>query len=118
MLDSGGGVFDEPLRVDMRAEFSIPKRMPKGYAALALTGVIRPFKKPDIDNLYKIAADAFNGIVWRDDALVVEARLSKFYSNQPKLVITVQPAAPPLADMVCGLPNDTLETMIDEGASL
>jgi Holliday junction resolvase RusA-like endonuclease len=115
MLDHGAAVLDEPLRMDLRAEFPIPKSMSKKKRCGALIGTIRPGKKPDIDNLYKLAADALNTIVFRDDALIVEAMLRKVYSNQPKLVITVQPiAVPQLADTIRDLAPDTLETMIDE----
>jgi Holliday junction resolvase RusA-like endonuclease len=89
----GVAVFDEPLRMDLTAEFSVPASWSKRKRASALTGATRPDKRPDIDNLYKLAADALNGVVYRDDALIVEARLSKVYSATPKIVITVQPAA-------------------------
>jgi Holliday junction resolvase RusA-like endonuclease len=118
MRDHGALMFDEPLRMDLRAEFQIPKSMAKRDKPLALIGTIRPGKKPDIDNLYKLAADALNTIVFRDDALIVEAALSKVYSGQPKLIITVTPIAQsPIADLVSGLVNDTLDTMIDAEAA-
>lgn len=114
----GVGVFDEPLRLDLRAEFPIPKSMTKRNRARALTGEIRPAKRPDIDNIYKLAADALNTIVFRDDSLIVEATLRKFYSEQPKLVITVQPIAiASLSALVHDLPNNTLDDMIDAGAA-
>lgn len=98
----GRAVFDEPLRMELRAEFQIPKSMAKRDRPRALLGEIRPGKKPDIDNLYKLAADAFNTIVYRDDALIVEAVLSKVYSNQPKLVVTVRPIAMQAGDLLSG----------------
>lgn len=85
-------VFNEPLRMDLTAEFSIPASWPKRKRDAALAGEARPGKRPDIDNLYKLAADALNGVVYRDDALIVEARLRKVYSATPKIVVTVQPA--------------------------
>ncbi len=119
MLDHGSAVLDEPLRMDLRAEFPIPKSMSKRNKFLALIGTVRPGKKPDIDNLYKLAADALNTIVFRDDALIVEAVLRKVYSGQPKLVITVQPIAPRYSAGIPGLTemqNDVLDDMIDEAA--
>jgi Holliday junction resolvase RusA-like endonuclease len=94
----GLAVFDEPLRMDLRAEFAIPKRMHKQDQPLAMSGNIRPAKRPDIDNLYKLAADALNGVVYRDDALIVEANIRKVYSGEPKIVITVQPVFPETAE--------------------
>lgn len=32
-----------------------------------------------------------NGVVFRDDALVCEASLSKRYGSQPKIICTVSP---------------------------
>jgi Holliday junction resolvase RusA-like endonuclease len=93
VANHGMAVFDEPLRMDLTAEFSILASWSKRKRAAALVGEVRPGKRPDIDNLYKLAADALNGVVYRDDALIVEARLRKVYSGAPKIVITVQPAA-------------------------
>jgi Holliday junction resolvase RusA-like endonuclease len=38
-------------------------------------------------------ADAFNGVVFRDDALIVTLCCRKIYGLQPKLVVTVSPLA-------------------------
>jgi Holliday junction resolvase RusA-like endonuclease len=93
MRQQGGTLFDEPVTLDLLAEFPIPGSWSKKKQAAALLGAVRPGKRPDIDNLYKLAADALNSVVFRDDALIVEIRARKIYGNQPKLVITVQPAA-------------------------
>lgn len=88
---NGNAVLDEPLRFDLTAEFSIPASWSRRKRAAALIGEIRPGKKPDIDNIYKIAADALSTIIYRDDALIVEAHLRKVYSAEPKIVVTVAP---------------------------
>lgn len=118
MREHEEAVFDVPLRMDLRAEFPIPKSMTKRDRPLALVGAIRPGKRPDIDNLYKIVADALNTIVFRDDALIVDAALHKFYSEQPKIVVTVRPVTQfhPLSETIRNIPRDTLETLIDEAA--
>lgn len=46
--------------------------------------------RPDIDNLTKLVADSLNGIVWLDDALIVEASGSKRYADSARTLITVR----------------------------
>jgi len=46
-----------------------------------------------LSNIAKQVEDAFNTVVFRDDALIVEyGLLRKVYSRSPKLVVTVRPA--------------------------
>lgn len=75
------------LEIDMTAYFAIPKSKPAKWKAAALQGVIRPNKKPDIDNICKIVCDGLNLVVWADDAEIVSARLEKWYSDRPRLVL-------------------------------
>ena len=84
--------FDEPVEMALHAEFAIPATWSNRKKSAAIAGEIRPGKRPDIDNLYKLAADALNTIVYRDDALVVDAKLRKVYGVEPKIVVTVRPA--------------------------
>jgi Holliday junction resolvase RusA-like endonuclease len=93
MRQQGAVLFDEPVTLDLLAEFPIPMSWSRKKRSAALLGAVRPGKRPDIDNLYKLAADALNSVVFRDDALIVEMHARKIYGGQPKLVITVQPAA-------------------------
>lgn len=86
--------FDCALRVDLSAEFGIPASWSKKKQAAALAGIMRPTKRPDLSNVIKQVEDAFNGVVFRDDALIVEyGLLRKVYSASPKLIVTVQPIA-------------------------
>lgn len=55
----------------------------------ALIGAIRPTSKPDWDNIGKML-DALKGIVWEDDAPVVDGRVIKLYSDQPGLRVEVR----------------------------
>jgi Holliday junction resolvase RusA-like endonuclease len=93
MLHSGAPAFDEPLCLEMVTVFSIPRGWSQSKRNQAIMGNIRPGKRPDIDNLYKLVADAMNAIVYRDDALIVEARLRKVYGPTPKTVVTVAPVS-------------------------
>lgn len=55
----------------------------------AICGAILPSGKPDADNYLKII-DALNGVVWEDDAQVVDARVIKLFSDEPALRIEVR----------------------------
>ena len=57
----------------------------------AIDGLIRPITKPDADNYLKIAADACTGIVYVDDAQLVDQHVSKIYGEYPGLLITINP---------------------------
>lgn len=57
---------------------------------LAEDGHIRPITKPDVDNYMKTYLDAFNGYLWMDDGQVVDARLRKYYSENPRVEINIK----------------------------
>ena len=90
---AGREPFDCPLRLYLLAEFAIPASWSKRRKRAALIGAIPHSSRPDVDNLCKLAIDAFNKIVFRDDALIFEAHLRKVYGRQPKLVATIEPIA-------------------------
>jgi Holliday junction resolvase RusA-like endonuclease len=83
---------DGPIAVEVEAVFPIPASWPKAKQAEAEAGRVKPTGKPDADNVLKVC-DALNGVVWFDDAQVVEARIVKRYARLPGLTITVRAAA-------------------------
>ena len=90
MQKLGISTFCEPLSLSLRAEFAIPASWSKKKRGAAILGMLRP-GRPDIDNIIKLVNDAFNYVVFRDDALIAEIRAEKRYSLEPKLTITVRP---------------------------
>lgn len=80
--------MEGPLRVTVGAFMPIPKSWSKVKQARALHWDEKPTGKPDCDNLLK-TMDAFNGILWADDAQIVEAQIWKRYSSSPALVVKV-----------------------------
>lgn len=82
--------LDCPIAIYVEARFGVPKSWPMSKRDAALAGVVRP-GAPDWDNIGKVT-DAFRGIVWRDDSLVVDARVVKLYAEQPLLRIEVKEA--------------------------
>lgn len=85
--------FNCPVVVMATAYVPIPKSMSKKDRAAALDGLLLPAKKPDIDNIAKAALDGLNGIVWRDDALIVGLSIRKLYGETPRLEIDVYTGA-------------------------
>ena len=55
-----------------------------------ILGIIRPIKKPDMDNVIKVIADSLNQIAYRDDTQIVDCQCRKFYSEQPRVEIKIR----------------------------
>jgi Holliday junction resolvase RusA-like endonuclease len=87
----GRPLLDGPLVVEVEAHMPIAVSKPAKWKAAALAGEIRPVKKPDLDNIAKIAGDALNLVVWVDDSQIVRFVLEKHYSDNPRLVMKVRP---------------------------
>ena len=74
------------------AYFAIPKSASKKKRQEMLERRIRPQKRCDWDNIGKIISDSINEIAYKDDAQIVDAQVRKFYSDTPKVVVTIQEA--------------------------
>jgi len=85
--------FDEPVEFVVRAIFAVPASWSAKKRAAAITGMIKPGKKPDWDNIGKAWSDALNGVVFRDDCLIVKVSIEKRYGPQPLVVAVVRPCA-------------------------
>lgn len=85
--------FPDKEMLDMRikAFYSIPKSVSKKKRASMLAGELRPTKKPDMDNVIKIIADSLNQIAYRDDTQIVDCQVRKFYSENPRVEVTIKP---------------------------
>lgn len=86
-------LLDGPLAVTMQVFMAIPKSKPQKWRTTAVRGEIRPVKKPDADNFAKVL-DSLNMIVWADDSQIVDLHVTKHYSENPRMIISVR-AAPP-----------------------
>lgn len=86
--------FPDDAQLDVRiiAYYQIPKSASKKKAKLMEEGKIRPTKKPDFDNIGKIVCDSLNKRAYNDDAQVVDAQVRKFFSRNPRVVVTIQEA--------------------------
>jgi len=81
--------FDEALILLVNVYRSIPKSFTKKRQEMALSGSLRPITKPDTDNYIKGVKDACNGVLWRDDSIIVSEFCNKFYSDQPRIEMQV-----------------------------
>jgi Holliday junction resolvase RusA-like endonuclease len=88
---AGALPLEGPVRIEIDAQFGIPRSATKRFFADALAQRAFPLKRPDLDNTLKAALDALNTVVFRDDAQVVEIVARKTYSQQPCLIVTVAP---------------------------
>lgn len=82
------------FRVVIFAWYPIPKNTSKVKTQKMLTDLIRPTKKPDVDNISKVILDGISKIqaygLWKDDSQVVEEHIYKFYSEQPRVEVMIQ----------------------------
>ena len=91
-----GHRFPDDAMLDMRikAYYAVPKSDSKKLRARKLAGEVRPTKKPDMDNVIKIIADALNMVAYRDDTQIVDCQCRKFYSEEPRVEVTIRMIEP------------------------
>ena len=70
--------------------FEPPKSTSKKKAQQMLAGELHVMKKPDIDNIVKVVADALNGVAYKDDIQIVFVAAKKAYSAEEGLDVIVE----------------------------
>jgi Holliday junction resolvase RusA-like endonuclease len=82
--------LENALYVDITFWLSIPSSWSKKKRIEADSGVIRPIKRPDADNLFK-SLDALNGLLWVDDSIITDLHIRKRYTAEmARVEITVR----------------------------
>lgn len=92
-LNCSGGFYVErgtPVTLRVIARFLPPKSVSKKRQSEMLEGAEMPLKKPDMDNIVKVVADALNGVAYHDDTQIVYVIAKKAYSTLEGLDITVE----------------------------
>lgn len=84
-------LLEGPLALEVKIFKPSLKNFSKRKKAEAEQGIIRPVTKPDVDNYVKGIKDALNQVIWKDDSQVVDLHISKWYSETPRVEVTVQP---------------------------
>lgn len=92
-LNSANGMYLErgiPVTLRIVARSLPPKSTSKKRKLEMLEGKELPLKKPDMDNIVKVVADALNGVAYHDDTQIVYVAAKKCYSAMEGLDITVE----------------------------
>lgn len=89
-----GRKFGDTEQLDLRifAYYGVPQSVSKKKKGQMFEGIIRPSKKPDMDNVVKVIADSLNNVAYKDDTQIVDAMVRKFYSDTPRVKVVIQTA--------------------------
>ncbi|HEK4983601.1 TPA: RusA family crossover junction endodeoxyribonuclease, partial [Clostridioides difficile] len=82
--------FEGYIKMTLRCYYSIAKSNSKKVKEQKRNNVLRPSKKPDIDNVIKVVADSLNEIAYKDDTQIVEVVASKYYSDKPRVEVILE----------------------------
>ncbi|QWH09512.1 RusA family crossover junction endodeoxyribonuclease [Bacillus mycoides] len=83
-------LLEGPLQLEVKVYKPSLKSFSKKKALAAEEGLLRPTTKPDVDNYVKGVKDALNKVIWNDDSQVVDLKVSKWYSEKPRVEVTVK----------------------------
>jgi Holliday junction resolvase RusA-like endonuclease len=94
---AGGRRIEGPLAIHVEAETARPAshRLKRGGLSAAGRRSAVPTKKPDLDNVLKLVADALNGHAYQDDAWIVAATVVRRWAPEgspPRTVVRLYPA--------------------------
>lgn len=87
---AGRSLLAGPVELLLRIDCAVPASWSKRKTAEALSGRVRPTKKPDSSNVLKAIEDGLNGVVWIDDVQVVEHVISKRYAAVPGVTVEIE----------------------------
>lgn len=79
-----------PIALELFLMLQIPASWSKKKQEMAIDGFVCATKKPDADNVLKGIKDGCNGIVWKDDAQVVQISIIKKYSEMPRALVSIR----------------------------
>ena len=85
-------LFDGPLAVEMMFFMPRPRshyRTGKNAGNLKASAPNYPDRRPDVLKLARAVEDACTGIVWTDDARIVDESLKKFYGEPARVNVRV-----------------------------
>lgn len=113
-LSSDWTPLDVPVLCPVAVSMTFYARRPKGHygtgrnaAVLKPSAPLYPIGRPDALKLSRGTEDACTGLVWRDDAQVVDLRIGKRYGLPERCEIVVQtiPAVATKQDRVASSPR-------------
>lgn len=80
-------MYGKAIRMQVNAFFRIPISTSKKNRELMELEKTYCIKKPDVDNIIKIIADALNNVAYIDDSQICEVTCVKKYSKNPRVEI-------------------------------
>ena len=89
-LQTKAEMTEKPVKITINAYYPIPKSATKGKRLAMEYNIIRPTKKPDADNVFKVVADGLNGLAYKDDTQIVEAKIYKWHSTEPRVEVEIE----------------------------
>lgn len=106
-----GALLDGPLSLRVLFRFPRPKGHFTSKGALTRSAPPYPAVKPDVLKLTRSLEDALTGILWRDDAQVVDEWMAKVYGEPAGAIVLIETAPPGLeafTRLEAGLARPTL----------
>ena len=88
-FDNEHAETEKPVKVEIKAFYAIPKSTSKKMREAMLDKKIIPTIKPDCDNIAKVILDSINGIAYKDDKQVADLKVEKFYSDVPRVEVSI-----------------------------
>jgi len=82
--------LETPVTVAIYIRVGIPASFSKQKRKDALSGIFKPTKKPDLDNVAKCFLDSMNEIVYLDDKQVINLHVTKVYAETPAVEVMVK----------------------------
>ncbi|MBA7556431.1 hypothetical protein ES705_49139 [subsurface metagenome] len=72
-----------------KAGLLMPKSTSKKKLGEMKMGIIKPTKRPDVDNVVKTVMDSLEKLAYKNDSQIVRVVMDKDYSERPRLEITI-----------------------------
>ena len=81
-------IIETPCTIDIDVYIKTPSSFSMIKKVLSELGYIRPWNKSDWDNYAKTVCDQIQHGMLKNDSLIIEGRLSKYYSIKPRIVVS------------------------------
>jgi len=82
--------FEGSVKMTVTVFMAIPKSTSKKQFDSMLSGIVKPTKKPDLDNVGKSIADGLNKVAFHDDSCITTMILSKVYADRDYMEIILE----------------------------
>ena len=88
-IKTNNALLEEPLHMEIKEYFKIPKSATRNKKQQMIEGLIRLTKKPDVDNIQKIIADSLNSLAYYDDRQIVSCNVETWYGEVPRVQVVI-----------------------------